>query len=162
MARVESLHPTKWSVYNPWLYKMIVPVTCFDPQIYWQFCQKWSNQCIHDLIKHIKIPEPFCRASILARPQRQLHLFSHVICYRLLLYVFQGLLVSRRNRPSRKYKNLPFCRDNLAVEYHFVKADMHCLHVATSFPWCHDVFEHQTREGQHGGISERRGNWNFV
>ena len=33
---------------------------------------KMINQCIHDLIKHIKIPEPFCRASILARPQRQL------------------------------------------------------------------------------------------
>ena len=29
-----SLHPTKWSVYNPWLYKMVVPVTCFDPQIF--------------------------------------------------------------------------------------------------------------------------------
>ena len=28
-----SLHPTKWSVYNPWLYKMVVPVTCFDPHI---------------------------------------------------------------------------------------------------------------------------------
>ena len=40
MAPVQSLHPTKWSVSNPWLYKMVVPVTCFDPQIYWQFCQK--------------------------------------------------------------------------------------------------------------------------
>ena len=36
------------------------------------FVKKWSNQCVHDLIIHIKIPEPFCRASILARPQRQL------------------------------------------------------------------------------------------
>ena len=51
---------------------MVVPVTCFDPQIFWQFSQKWSNQCIHDFIKHIKIPGPFCRASILSRPQRQL------------------------------------------------------------------------------------------
>ena len=91
MALVHNLHPTKWSVYNPWLYKMVVPVTCFDPPIFWQFSQKWSNQCIHDFIKHIKIPEPFCRASILARPQRQLP-FSQ--CH------FVGFLPSRRLHSS--------------------------------------------------------------
>ena len=32
----------------------------------------WSNQCTHDFCKHIRIPEPFCRGSILSRPQRQL------------------------------------------------------------------------------------------
>ena len=36
------------------------------------FVKKWSNQCIHDLIKKDKQSEPFCRASILARTQRQL------------------------------------------------------------------------------------------
>ena len=34
MVVVHSLHPTKWYVHKPWLYKMVVPFTCFDPQIF--------------------------------------------------------------------------------------------------------------------------------
>ena len=40
MFLVYNFHPIKWFVYNPWLYKMVVPVTCFDPEIFWQFSQK--------------------------------------------------------------------------------------------------------------------------
>ena len=68
MVVVHSLHPTKWSVHKPWLYKMVVPVTCFDPQIFWQFCQKMIKP-VHSwsYLKKSIFPEPFCRASILAR-----------------------------------------------------------------------------------------------
>ena len=105
MAPVQSLHPTKWSVYNPWLYKMVVPVPCFDPQIYWQVCQKCSNQCIHDLIKHIKIPEPFSRVKAgrtAPRCSKQLvflsrwclsqshgHKFEWILMYNMLAYTWQ-------------------------------------------------------------------------
>ena len=53
---------TKWKCLSPVLIHKY-----FDNLV-----KKWSNQCIHDFIKRRKIPEPFCRASILSRPQRQL------------------------------------------------------------------------------------------